>query len=225
MCACDTDGLDTSRALDGTRAHACSYGRSIAMHPYMDSYMHTHTLARTRTSAAPPRTTAAPRPRPTGARPPPDARGPKGGAYIGQRRDGGGVPRADVRVERRRKVERLRADDARIGGVKSSHTLARMRARPRTHDRARECKHARLAAYAAHVRLGDATTYDDMCTAQGVCWIECTPILIPSVRVSATAASRGNRTRTHQVRRRTVSTRTRVRWYTWVAHRHSLVHA
>ena len=99
MCACDIDGLDTSRALDGTRAHACSYGRSIAMHPYMDSYMHTHTLARTRTSAAPPRTTAAPRPRPTEARPPPDARGPKGGAYIGQRRDGGGVPRADVRVE------------------------------------------------------------------------------------------------------------------------------
>jgi hypothetical protein len=34
------------------------------------------------------------------------------GAYRSQVRDGGGVPRADVRVEGRRRLERLRADDA-----------------------------------------------------------------------------------------------------------------
>ncbi len=34
----------------------------------------------------------------------------RNGAYIGQRRHRRGVPRADVRAERRRLVERLRAD-------------------------------------------------------------------------------------------------------------------
>ncbi len=41
---------------------------------------------------------------------PPRRPGRKGGAYKGQRGDRRGVPRADVRVERRRNVERLRAE-------------------------------------------------------------------------------------------------------------------
>ena len=42
----------------------------------------------------------------------PSASGPTvaGGAYPGQRRHRRGVPRADVRVERRRRLERLRAE-------------------------------------------------------------------------------------------------------------------
>jgi hypothetical protein len=49
---------------------------------------------------------------PTERVPPAVARraGKKGGAYIGQRGDARRVPRADVRVERRRRAERLRAE-------------------------------------------------------------------------------------------------------------------
>jgi hypothetical protein len=46
------------------------------------------------------------------------ARRAESGAYEGQRRDGGGVPRADVRVEGRRRLERLRAENATL----SEHT-------------------------------------------------------------------------------------------------------
>ena len=42
------------------------------------------------------------------------APGRKGGAYRVQRGDRGGVPRADVRVERRRRQERLRAEPAAV---------------------------------------------------------------------------------------------------------------
>jgi hypothetical protein len=76
-----------------------------------------------------------------------------GGAYVGQVRDLRGVPRADVRFEGRRQVERLRAENATLGGGgKCSHASARMRARPRTHTSART--HARLGAYVAHDRHG-----------------------------------------------------------------------
>jgi hypothetical protein len=71
------------------------------------------------------------------------ARRAESGEYVGQARDRGGVPRADVRVEGRRRLEHLRAETATLlgGGVKGSHALARMRARPRTHTSARA--HAR----------------------------------------------------------------------------------
>ena len=62
------------------------------------------------------------------------ARAGKGGAYPEQRGDRGGVPRADVRVERRRLVERLRAEPSAFhaDGTRS-HVPAQMRARPITH--------------------------------------------------------------------------------------------
>jgi hypothetical protein len=70
--------------------------------------------ARVRTRARIGGTTAHYPPRRTEARPSASAvvraAGPGGGAYIGQRGDGRGVPRADVRVESRRIVERLRAE-------------------------------------------------------------------------------------------------------------------
>ncbi len=54
------------------------------------------------------------------ARPRRVARDGRNGAYRRQRRDGRGVPRADVRIERRRVVERLRADRQRsTGNVKN----------------------------------------------------------------------------------------------------------
>ena len=65
------------------------------------------------------------------------------GAYLGQRGDRGGVPRADVRVERRRRVERLRAEPpavdadgnalARVGADAWPPNRTRTRARTRTH--------------------------------------------------------------------------------------------
>ena len=78
-------------------------------------------------------------------RPPAVARRPgrKGGAYIGQRGDRRGVPRADVRVERRRVAERLRAEPAavdpggkalaRFGADAWPLNRTRTRARTRTH--------------------------------------------------------------------------------------------
>jgi hypothetical protein len=68
--------------------------------------------------------------------------GRKGGAYPGQRGDRGGVPRADVRVERRRRVERLRAEPPVVHADRTrSHVSARMRARPIAHTHA--CTRAR----------------------------------------------------------------------------------
>ena len=55
--------------------------------------------------------------RPT-ERSPPRCVPTESGAYVGQVGDGGGVPRADVRVEGRRRVERLRAENATL----SEHT-------------------------------------------------------------------------------------------------------
>ena len=50
-------------------------------------------------------------------------RRPKSGAYPGQRGDARGVPRADVSVERRRNVERLRAESQAVvhASGKGSH--------------------------------------------------------------------------------------------------------
>ena len=99
----------------------------------------------------------------------------EGGAYLGQRGDRGGVPRADVRVERRRRVERLRAENATLGGgVRCSHASARRRARPRhTRQRSRACTHA--WARTCRMSAPAIRAYDDGRAGQSV-WINCIPM-------------------------------------------------
>jgi hypothetical protein len=96
------------------------------------------------------------------------ARRAESGAYAGQARDGGGVPRADVGVKSRRRLERLRAENATLGGGgKCSHALARMRARPRTHTSARVCTRASASTW--RTTASAIRAYDDRRTGQGVC--------------------------------------------------------
>jgi hypothetical protein len=97
--------------------------------------------------------------------PPAMARRPgrKGGAYPVQRGDRGGVPRADVRVKRRCRVERLRAEPPAVDADGTrSHVSARMRGRPIAHVHA-----ARTDAARGRIR-GDADT--------------CTPNICPHMR-------------------------------------------
>ncbi len=135
---------------------------------YAQLYLHTCTPAHARahmsanTSASAhrrslPRTTAraasnARRARPTRTGAPP---GRQGGAYIGQRGDTGGVPRADVRVECRRHEERLRAEPPAVHADSTrSHASARMRGRPIPHAHARaQAQHVR--ARVRRARIGD----------------------------------------------------------------------
>jgi hypothetical protein len=83
------------------------------------------------------------------------------GAYIGQVHDTRGVPRADVRVERRSRLERLRAEAAR--GPRRRDARARferrcVRAETRPHPRARtSAQHVRASG--AHARIGDPTLH------------------------------------------------------------------
>jgi hypothetical protein len=100
--------------------------------------LRTHT--RTRASAVPPRTPARAasttrRARPACGGAPPSR---NGGAYFVQRDDTRGVPLADVRVERRRRPERLRAEPHTVdAGGRRSHVSARMRGRHIAHAHTR----------------------------------------------------------------------------------------
>jgi hypothetical protein len=129
------------RELDGTRAQVCIRRRSIYIHPYIHSCAQARARARRDIGGAAAhigRTCVGDRPSAVRR----GARRAESGAYRAQRRDGGGVPRADVRVEGRRRVERLRAENATLdGGLRRSHALARMRVCRRTHTSARP--HAR----------------------------------------------------------------------------------
>ncbi len=84
--------------------------------------------------------------------------GRKGGAYPEHVRHTRGVPRADVRVERRRtlEAERLRAEPPAVHADRTrSHVSARMRARPipHAHTRARtDAARARVCAAGPHRR-------------------------------------------------------------------------
>ncbi len=128
--------------LVATRACACPHGCA---------------RTRARASAAPPRTTAraAPTTRPSASRLRwPRRSGRRGGAYKSHVRHRRGVPRADVRVERRRRVERLRAEPAVHTDGTRSHASARMRARPIAHAHARaRTQHVRACVRRA--RIGD----------------------------------------------------------------------
>ncbi len=116
----------------------------LCAHTWAPAHARAHTSAHTRAraSAVPPRTTA----RAASTTPPRAsrlrwraARAGEGGAYIGQRGDARGVPRADVRVERRRRLERLRAEPPAVhaGGKALARVGAHARAPDRAHTRAR----------------------------------------------------------------------------------------
>ncbi len=132
-----------------TCIHTHTYNPSL-LRAALPAHVHTracacaHVCAHTARAASTTRRSASrPRWRP--------ARAGKGGAYSVQIGDRRGVPRADVRVERRRRLERLRAEPRRVdadGG--RSHVSARMRARPIAHARAR--------AWTQHVRACGASS-------------------------------------------------------------------
>ena len=88
----------------------------------------------------------------------------EGGAYPGQRGDRGGVPRADVRVERRRRLERLRAEPPAVHA--DGKALARFGAdasAPGAHARARAHGRTRAARVHAHACFSQQYTYTYMC--------------------------------------------------------------
>jgi hypothetical protein len=130
----------------------CIYIHAYTRLCYAQLYLHTWTPVhvrantsahtRARASAAPPRTTA----RAASTTPPSASRlhwraargAKKGGANIVQRGDTGGVPRADVRIERVRRAERLRAEPPAVHADRTrSHASARMRGRAVAHAHAR----------------------------------------------------------------------------------------
>jgi hypothetical protein len=84
------------------------------------------------------------------------ARGRKGGAYRVQRGDTGGVPCADVRVERRSRLERLRAEPPAVhAGGRRAHVSARMLWRPIAHAHTRaltDAARGRVSAAGPHRR-------------------------------------------------------------------------
>ncbi len=88
----------------------------IYIYTYIYTHTHTHTYTHTRIE-----------PWPCGLPP------VESGAYRGQRCDRRGVPRADVRVERRRGEERLRAEPLAVDADgKCLHVTARIRVPHRT---------------------------------------------------------------------------------------------
>ena len=129
-----------------------------------------HTSAHTHASAHRRRRRAqrpAPHRRPAECVPPAVARRPgrKGGAYLVHVRHRRGVPRADVRVERRRRDERLRAEPPVVDADGTrSHVPARMRGRPTrassapARDRTRMQDHTRVPIYTPGLCI-DICTY------------------------------------------------------------------
>ena len=129
------------------------------LHPWPRASECLHVCARARASAVPPRTAgrAAIEARPSASATPAVARRRAGsGAYGGQRRDRRGVPRADVRVERRRRVERLRAEPPAVNRRREGARMCRrgcVRARSHTRTRARtDTARGRVCAAGWHRR-------------------------------------------------------------------------
>jgi hypothetical protein len=112
-----------------------SFLRAPFMHTWTPAQASAYTCVRTRAraSAVPPcRIEDRPSASAAVAR-----RRPKSGAYRVQVADARGVPRADVCVERRSPVERLRAEPHAVvhAGGKDSHVWARIRVPPNAHAR------------------------------------------------------------------------------------------
>jgi hypothetical protein len=77
-------------------------------------------------------------------------------AYLAQRDNRRGVPRADVRVERGRRGERLRAEPHAVhADRKGSHVSAQIRECPKTHAHALTRMDAHVGASVVQARIGD----------------------------------------------------------------------
>jgi hypothetical protein len=144
LCVCP---LDIDKLGCRKRSMALEHRCVSREHPSTYALICTATCARrhahAESSAAPPRTRAAHASATDRARSAAVRVRAGSGAYVGQVRDSRGVPRADVRVEGRRRVERLRAEFPTLGGVKGSHAPPRMRSRQRTHTSVRVRMHER----------------------------------------------------------------------------------
>jgi hypothetical protein len=197
MCALDIENLGCTRA----RAH-------VAMRIPMDTH---------KCSAAPRRTTAA-HASTTGRA---QSTAVRAGPEAAHTRD-----KSVTRAEFHAPIFALKADaesnaceprTRRSAAAGSARTRWRGCGRAHAHTRAR----ARTRAWARTWRMSASAirAYDDRRTGQGV-RMEC--IKYRSIGVCRSmAVRRGNRTRTHEAQRRTVSTCTRARWCAWARHRHT----
>jgi hypothetical protein len=153
------------RELDGTRAQVCIDRRIMHIRPYTHSYMRTRAARRhrRRRRAQQPRM----RRRPTERSPPRCACGPEA-AHTEDNVVTEAVfhaPMFALKADAERNAcEPINATLG--GGVKCSHTSARMQSRQRTSTSA--CTHARLVAYMAHIRLGGTRVRRSAYTA-GLC--------------------------------------------------------
>jgi hypothetical protein len=107
--------------------------------------------------------------------------GRQGGAYRAQRGDTRGVPRADVRVERRRHGDHLRAEPRTVHpDARRSHVSAQMRGHPIAHAHARahtDAARGRVCAAGPHrrsVHLGSQTRMEiDTCMNHASMYYTC----------------------------------------------------
>ena len=149
------------------------------------------------------------------ARPPRCALPAESGAYIEQRGDRCGIPCADVGVERRRRVERLRAEPPAIhADGRRSHVWARMHRRPIAHEHTSEhgrSTWARVCGAPASV-IGSSGKLDAhgyrymhasciyvlyLCVFHRLMALRRERVALPHVpRISATSARARDRTRT-----------------------------
>ncbi len=81
-------------------------------------------------------------------------------AYLAQRGNRRSVPRADVRVERRRRGERLRAEPHAVhADRKGSHVSAQIRERPKTHAHALTRMDAHVGVSVVQASIVDSFIY------------------------------------------------------------------
>ncbi len=141
----------------------------------------------------------------------------EGGAYLGQRGDRGGVPRADVRVELRRHVERLRTEAAR--GPRRRNGLAWFGADTGAQKHAPT--HARECRARTHWWSDPPCSYAHRCS-----YVHLLRLAMPYVCVfhRRGVMKRERRPRAHAVQSRIVSTRTRPRVCASVKQQHTRSH-
>ena len=125
------------------------------------------------------------------------------GAYLAQRDNRRGVPRADVRVERGRRGERLRAEPHAVhADRKGSHVSAQIRECPKTHAHALTRMDAHVGASVVQAHIGDTFIY----VAMRIDMYTCIYHLYQSILFATTMAKkRERRTHAHAVQSRIVN--------------------